>query len=205
MEALREVQRKRADESKAEQSVAEKNRQNGDASKAQQASVGTRASAYIGSWTTWAGQKRKEGWGRSSNSNGSSGGGWGFGGARRSRNTTSNTFSDSGSEKNGTSRSSPTPSTSGFAGVEAASADSTPHGESESYGKDRPLTQHSFSESVLDGVVSDDESVPSNPTTPQKTTDSNRDDAAAPTASEERKSISEEATRDKVTKPADAD
>lgn len=204
MEALREVQRKRADESKAEQLVAEKNGQDGDASKAQQASVGTRASAYIGSWTTWAGQKRKEGWGRSSNSNGSSGGGWGFGGVRKSRNITSNTFSDSGSEKNGTPLSSPTPSASGFAGIEAASADSTSHGESEGRDKNRPLTQHSFTESMLDGVVSEDESVPSNPISPQKPTDLNRDDTDTLGASEGRKS-SEETAPARITRPADDD
>lgn len=189
METLREAQRKRADESKAEQLVGEKNGQNGDASKTQQASVGTRASAYIGSWTTWAGQKRKEGWGRSSNSNGSPGGGWGFGGVRKSRNMTSTTFSDSGSEKNGTPLTSPTPSASGFAGIEG-------------HDEDRPLTQHSFTESVLDGVASDDESVTSNPISPQKSTDLNRDDTTAPGASEGRKS-SEETAQAKITKSAD--
>ncbi|KAI1118725.1 transport protein Avl9-domain-containing protein [Nemania sp. NC0429] len=201
METLREAQRKRADESKAEQLAAEKNGQNGDASKAPQASVGTRASAYIGSWTTWAGQKRKEGWARSTNSNGSSGGGWGFGSVRKSRNMTSNTLSDSGSEKNGTPLSSPTPSIRGFAGVEAASAESRHHGESEGHDESRPLTQHSFSESVLDGVTSEDESVLSNPTSPKKFADLNRDDADA---LDVRKN-SEEMASARNTKPVDAE
>jgi hypothetical protein len=191
MEALREVQRKRADESKAEQLDAEKNGHNVDSSKAQQTSVGTRASAYIGSWTTWAGQKRKEGWGRSSTSNGSSGGGWGFGGVRKSRNITSNMFSDSGSEKNGTPLSSPTPSTSGFTNIEQAPTNNTSHRESEGNDKDRPLTQHSFSESVLDGAVSDDDSGSSNPTSPRKPMVSKQDDTAA-TGSKEGHESSEE-------------
>ncbi|KAI0428299.1 hypothetical protein F5Y09DRAFT_343821 [Xylaria sp. FL1042] len=181
MEALREVQRKRAEESKAEQLDTERNGNNADTSKTQQtaSSVGTRASAYIGSWTTWAGQKRREGWGRSSNSNGSSGGGWGFGSVRKSRNVTSNTFSDTGSEKNGTPLSSPTLSTSGFTNLEKAGADSTPHRASEGDDGGRPLTQHSFGESVLDGVASGAESGSSAPTSPHKITASERNSTGA--------------------------
>lgn len=191
MEALREAQRKRADESKAEQLDAEKNGYNGDASKPHQTSVGTRASAYIGSWTSWAGQKRKEGWGRSSASNGSSGGGWGFSSGRKSRNITSNTLSDSGSEKNGTPLSSPTPSTSGFASIEQAPTDNAPRRESEGKDKDRPLTQHSFSESVLDGAVSDDDSRSSNPTSPHKPVSLKQDNTAATGEKEGHDSIEE--------------
>ncbi|KAJ8123829.1 hypothetical protein ONZ43_g310 [Nemania bipapillata] len=191
MEALREAQRKRADESKAEQLDAEKNGHHVDASKAQQTSVGTRASAYIGSWTTWAGQKRKEAWGRSSTSNGGSGGGWGFGSVRKSRHITSNTLSDSGSEKNGTPLSSPTPSASGFTNIEQAPTDSAPRRESEGNNKDRPPTQHSFSESVLDGTVSDDDSGSSNPTSPRKSVVPKPDNAAATAAKEGDESIEE--------------
>ncbi|KAI0459364.1 hypothetical protein F5B21DRAFT_456453 [Xylaria acuta] len=192
MEALREVQRKRAEESKTEQLDAEKNGRSVDASKVQQtaSSVGTRASAYIGSWTTWAGQKRKEGWGRSSNSNASSGGGWGFGSVRKSRNTT-NTFSDSGSEKNGTPLSSPTLSTGGFASIDKAPSDSTLQRKSEGDDKDRPLTQHSFSDSVLDGVVSEEESGSSKPTSPHKPRDLKQDIIEATEAKIGRESIEE--------------
>ncbi|KAI0447952.1 transport protein Avl9-domain-containing protein [Xylaria telfairii] len=192
MEALREVQRKRAEESKAEQLGAEKNGHNGDASKAQQtaSSIGTRANAYIGSWTTWAGQKRKEGWGRSSNSNGSSGGGWGFGSVRKSRNIV-NTFSDSGSEKNGTPLSSPALSTSGFASIEKAPPDSALERKSEGDEKDRPLTQHSFSDSVLDGADSEEDSGSSKPTSLHKDTDLRQDIIEATEAKIGRDSIEE--------------
>jgi hypothetical protein len=181
MEALREAQRKRAEESKAEQSDAEKNGHTIDVTKAQQtgSSVGARAGAYIGSWTTWADQKRKQGWGRSHGSNGSSGGGWGFGSGRKSRNTFTNTRSDSGSEKNYTPLSSPTLPTGGFASIDKSQSDSTPHRASEGSDKGRPPTQHSFSESMLDGVVSGEESGSSNPTSPHKTTVSKRESTAA--------------------------
>ncbi|KAI1176771.1 transport protein Avl9-domain-containing protein [Nemania sp. FL0916] len=201
METLREAQRKRADESRAEQLGADKNGYKVDAAKTQQ-TVGTRASAYIGSWTTWAGQKRKEGWGRSGSSNGSSGGGWGFGSVRKSRNITTNTLSDSGSEKNGTALSSPTLSTSGFAGVAPVLTDSPPRRESEDNDKGRPLTQHSFSESVLDGVVSGEESGPSNPTSPRKPTASERDETMA--EAKESHEIGEEAVQPVTINPVEA-
>ncbi|KAJ2985245.1 hypothetical protein NUW58_g5639 [Xylaria curta] len=205
MEALREAQRKRAEETKAEQLETEKDSQSVDTSKTQQTanSVGARAGAYIGSWTTWAGQKRKEGWGRSSNSNGSSGGGWGFGSVRKSRNPTSNTFSDSGSEKNGTPLSSPALSASGFASIGKAPADTTLYRDSESNEKGRPNTQHSFSESVLDGVVSEEESGSSKPPSPHKPTDVKQDNTTDERVDEGRNS-SEETAQTKATKLADA-
>ncbi|KAJ3579950.1 hypothetical protein NPX13_g617 [Xylaria arbuscula] len=168
MEALREAQKKRAEE----QLDTERNGNNADTPKTQQGatSVGARAGAYIGSWTTWAGQKRKEGWGRSTNSNGNSGGGWGFGSVRKSRNATSNTLSDAGSEKNGTPLSSPTLSTGGFASLEKSPVGNTPHRASEGDDGSRPQTQHSFSESVL-GT----ESGSSAPTSPHKATATKQD------------------------------
>ena len=70
MEALRESQRKKHEEQRRE---AEKNGQhspgftapdlNGARHTVQ--SVGSKAGAYIGSWGTWMGEKRKVGWGRS--------------------------------------------------------------------------------------------------------------------------------------------
>ncbi|KAI0482247.1 transport protein Avl9-domain-containing protein [Xylariaceae sp. FL0804] len=121
MEALREAQRKRAEESRAAAAAAqgssEKNETFGtgagagynvDVSRAQNtvSSVGAKAGAYIGSWTSWADQKRKQGWGRSASGQsspssatfgGGAGGGWGFGSVRRSRNSLA--ASDSGSER----------------------------------------------------------------------------------------------------------
>jgi hypothetical protein len=70
MEALRESQRRKHEEQRRE---AEKNGQhspgfapdlNGARHTVQ--SVGSKAGAYIGSWGTWMGEKRKVGWGRSS-------------------------------------------------------------------------------------------------------------------------------------------
>ncbi|CAK7215747.1 hypothetical protein SEUCBS140593_002632 [Sporothrix eucalyptigena] len=149
MEALRESQRKRADEARlaqqAEKAHANENGQsaasgqtNGqtsstgaggvDLSKAQQTvqSAGARATAYMSSWASWAGEKRKAtGWGRlsaapSATSNGSAAnsgnnsnstgmnspstgnsGTWSLlgSGRRGNRNTMSSTTSDASSER----------------------------------------------------------------------------------------------------------
>ncbi|KAI1800274.1 transport protein Avl9-domain-containing protein [Daldinia bambusicola] len=172
MEALREAQRKRAEESQAAQAAAEKNgtvTNNADSTKAQATgtSVSARAGAYIGSWTSWAEQKRKQGWGRSSNtSNGTTGGaggggGWGFGGRKsRSGNT------DSGSEKN-TPLSSPALSSRGFSSMEKIQMSDVQHRASEGHDR-RPLTQDSFDESVLDAAGSTDESRSSSPFSQRK-------------------------------------
>jgi hypothetical protein len=73
MEALRESQRKKHEEQRRE---AEKSGQHSpsfapDLNGARQTvqSVGSKAGAYIGSWGTWMGEKRRVGWGRSSSSN----------------------------------------------------------------------------------------------------------------------------------------
>ncbi|KAI8956914.1 transport protein Avl9-domain-containing protein [Daldinia sp. FL1419] len=168
MEALREAQRKRAEETQATQAAAEKDgtaAQNADAAKAQStvSSVGARAGAYIGSWTSWADQKRKQGWGRSSTTSngtgGGGGGGWGFG-SRKSRS------GDSGSEKN-TPLSSPALSSRGFTSMEKIQMSDVPHRASEGHER-RPLTQDSFDESVLDAAGSADESGSSCPSSPRK-------------------------------------
>lgn len=75
MEAFRETQRKKHEEAKRE---AEKNGtpvpslsfSTPDLNGARQTvqSVGSKAGAYIGSWGTWMGEKRKTGWGRSTSS-----------------------------------------------------------------------------------------------------------------------------------------
>ncbi|TVY13048.1 Late secretory pathway protein AVL9 [Lachnellula arida] len=75
MEALKESQRKKHEEARRE---AERNGtspppqgfQGPDINGAKQTvqSVGSKAGAYIGSWGTWVGEKRKSGWGRNSTS-----------------------------------------------------------------------------------------------------------------------------------------
>ncbi|RKU47613.1 late secretory pathway protein avl9, variant 2 [Coniochaeta pulveracea] len=63
MEALREAQRRRAEEARAQaQSTGQQQSTNGGVEKAQ-ASVGSKAGAYVNSWAAWAGEKRKAGWG----------------------------------------------------------------------------------------------------------------------------------------------
>ncbi|KAI9736110.1 MAG: late secretory pathway protein avl9 [Claussenomyces sp. TS43310] len=75
MEALRESQRRRAEENRAlaEKSGGTSPNASGfapDLTRAQTTvqSVGSKAGAYMSSWASWAGEKRKVGWGRSSSS-----------------------------------------------------------------------------------------------------------------------------------------
>jgi hypothetical protein len=67
MEALREAQRRRAEEARAQaaQDPGQQKHTNGGVDKAQAtvASVGSKAGAYVNSWAAWAGEKRKAGWG----------------------------------------------------------------------------------------------------------------------------------------------
>ncbi|RYP12480.1 hypothetical protein DL767_011257 [Monosporascus sp. MG133] len=171
MEALREAQRKRAEEAKAAKAAAEKSggtsSDNADASKTQQntSSVGSRASAYIGSWTSWADQKRKQGWRTSSHGSdkvAGSGGGWGFG-VRRSRNRDSMMSEKCGPLGSPGMPSSPTPSTLekfqmiSMAGPGRASMSSDKSGTTARHG--------SFDESILDAAGSDSDG-PSNPASP---------------------------------------
>lgn len=75
MEALREAQRRRAEEARAASPPDASGQSTGsDASRAGQTgqSAGARAGAYIGSWAAWAGEKRRTsgwggGWGRKAN------------------------------------------------------------------------------------------------------------------------------------------
>ncbi|KAL3418375.1 cytoplasm protein (transporter Avl9) [Phlyctema vagabunda] len=73
MEALRETQRRKNEEAKAANGGVTPTTPYGsgpDGNKAQQTvqSVGSKAGAYMSSWATWAGEKRKSGWGRNSSS-----------------------------------------------------------------------------------------------------------------------------------------
>lgn len=180
MEALREAQRRRAEEAKAgeggggggssRQLAGDRNGQAFgavDLSKAQQTvqSVGVRAGAYMSSWASWAGEKRKAaGWGRSSGSSaasggsggGAGGGGWGLGGGRgKTKKEGSSILStDSRSEKE---------LQMGLVNSPRMSTSSARTGDSE---KARPLTQGSFSESIFDAAGSDTAS--SNPASPRR-------------------------------------
>ncbi|KAI1488372.1 transport protein Avl9-domain-containing protein [Biscogniauxia mediterranea] len=192
MESYREAQRKRAEENRAAQAAAEKNgtATNGDQAKAQQASVSSRAGSYIGSWATWADQKRKQGWGRSSSTHASSGsisggtggggggGGWGF---RRSRMSNSHMLSDTSSERNCTPLSSPALSSAGFGSSEKIQLSNVLQRKSEGGEKGRPLTQDSFGESILDAAASGSEGsdTSSRPTSARKSIASKRDSAYA--------------------------
>ncbi|KAI5921653.1 transport protein Avl9-domain-containing protein [Camillea tinctor] len=187
MESYREAQRKRAEENRIAQAAAEKNgtATNGDQAKAQQASVSSRAGSYIGSWATWADQKRKQGWGRSNSTHASSGsvsgsgGGWGF---RRSRMSNSHMLSDSSSERNvGTPLSSPALSSTGFGSSEKIQLANVLQRKSEGGEKGRPMTQGSFGESILDAAASGSEGsdTSSRPGTGRKSVASKRDSAYA--------------------------
>ena len=175
MEALREAQRKRAEEAKAKAATEPSGVMSPGRTESikSQPSVSARAGAYIGSWTSWADQKRKQGWGRT-NSNASNkintnvdgngsggGGGWGFS-VRRSRNR------DSMIEKNGdTPLGSPlspsSPALSTREKFQMISLTGSSRG-SESSDKNRPTTGDSYGESILDTAGSDNES--SKPTSP---------------------------------------
>ncbi|KAK0714824.1 transport protein Avl9-domain-containing protein [Lasiosphaeris hirsuta] len=116
MEALREAQRKRAEEVKKEGGAGGQNDKNNggaaagvDLAKAQQTmqAVGAKASTFVSGWATWAGEKRKAaGWGRASGSNSeaqsSGGGGWSSGWGKtgnKSRASYASVHSDLASEK----------------------------------------------------------------------------------------------------------
>ena len=205
MEAYREAQRKRAEEAKAKAAAAAESGEvtspgRADTPKAQ-ASVGARAGAYIGSWTSWADQKRKQGWGRT-NSNasnkintnvegGSGGGGWGFS-VRRSRNRDS-MMSVTGDTPLGSPLSPSSPALSTREKFQMISLTGSNRG-SESSDKNRPTTGDSYEESMLDAAGSDTES--SKPTSPASSKQASRkiedvvvsdkESTAAPTQKQEK-------------------
>lgn len=152
MEALREAQRKRAEEAKAQQASAEaQNEKGGAGSQAQQQTtqtVSSRAGAFVNSWAAWAGEKRRAaGWGRASttadNTAGGGGGGWGGSWGRSSKNRASVISGSSGSDA--ASEKEPRMSTASGAST------GRPHEE-------RPLNRDGGSisgESILDGAGSE--------------------------------------------------
>ena len=125
MEALREAQRRRAEEARANGGMAPAS---SDAHKtpATGQTASARAGAYVSSWTTWASEKRRtSGWG----------GGWG-------RKT-----------KSDKTTASPVPSSSPIEkDYHIVSAPETRTGSSEDHDVARPQSGVSFSESILSGV-----------------------------------------------------
>ncbi|KAK3687255.1 transport protein Avl9-domain-containing protein [Podospora appendiculata] len=171
MEALRDAQRKRAEEAKALQQSngtgqGEKNGVAGagvpavDLAKAQQTmqAVGVKAGAFVNSWAAWAGEKRKAaGWGRASgsaatDSNSNGGSGWGSGWGRGLKSPTTASYSTVGDDKGAAARMSTSSSTSTVVGGQ----------------EKQRLTRGSFSgESMLDGTGSES-GLSSHPTSPER-------------------------------------
>lgn len=124
MEALREAQRRRAEEARANEGAAPAASENRAPAASQTA--GARAGAYVSSWTTWASEKRKTG-------------GWGAGWGRKTRSdktTSSSTLGNSPIEKD----------------YQIVSAPETRAGSSDDPALPRPQSGVSFSESILSGV-----------------------------------------------------
>lgn len=139
MEALREAQRRRAEEARAAQGdnpggANSNTGQNASLSKAQQSaqSASARAGAYMSSWATWAGEKRRTGgWG----------GGWG-------RKSATPKYEKPESEK-------PEPSLPNSPidnDYQMISAPESRTGSTDDPVTGRPTTGVSFSESILSGV-----------------------------------------------------
>ncbi|KAK4226184.1 transport protein Avl9-domain-containing protein [Podospora fimiseda] len=119
MEAMREAQRKKAEEAKKESEQQEKaeKEKNAEAERQQQQSMGSKAGAFVNSWTSWAGEKRRKAWGGGGSDNGAAsanngsnggGGGWtsGWGKSKSNRLSQMSTASgdamlSSGGEKEG--------------------------------------------------------------------------------------------------------
>lgn len=141
VEYMRESQRRRAEDAKTATAAAadpssptDPSAYPVDITAAQQTvqTAGARAGAYMSSWATWAGEKRKQGgWG----------GGWGRKSATASR-----------SDKTGSTPGSPEPIDGGY---QMVSPPETRAGSTDGSGPaNRRDTQNSFSESILSGVSS---------------------------------------------------
>lgn len=129
METMREAQRRRAEENRANSPDQQPpGTANYEAGKTQQLAqtAGARAGAYIGSWATWAGEKRRtSGWGA----------GWGRKASPKAEKSTGSSVSTSLIDRDYQMISAP-----GSRG--GSSEDTVP----------RPATGASFSESILSGV-----------------------------------------------------
>lgn len=146
MEQMREAQRRRAEENAKLNEANGGSKRNSMASgtsvdttaaaaaaKPQQETVSSRASAYVASWASWAGEKRR---------NGGWGGGWG-----KKKAASSSTAGGDGTASMPTS---PVEKDYQFASM-LASVASRGTNSTEAY---RPMTQGSFSESILSGADS---------------------------------------------------
>ncbi|KAK7438367.1 transporter Avl9 [Colletotrichum acutatum] len=163
LEALREAQRKRAEEQRLAQEAAAAEAEKAGAPAASAAATeggaaakapgnsGNKASSYVSSWVTWAGEKRKAGWGGGSGSGSgnstvtspttstSGGYGWGRGWGKSKTDASKAGNGDRDSASISGSRVS-----TSSAGTEIN--DKRPHGEKHDF---QPLTQGSYTESIL--------------------------------------------------------
>jgi hypothetical protein len=190
MEALREAQRKRAEEARAQ---ADSNMaKNGtgsrpststDAAKSQQTtpSVGVKAGAFVNSWAAWAGEKRKAaGWGRAvtgTNGNGSAtnaaSAGVGSNGGSTGSWVTGWGKSNSKSRNSLAISSDTTPEPSSMSAMRSPRYSTPSPRMVESSPEQRPLTRGSFSESILDAAGSES-GFSSHPASPQPAASSSR-------------------------------
>lgn len=133
IEYLRESQRRRAEETRTQEpkSPTDKGAYPVDLAKAQQTvnTVGAKASAYMSSWATWAGEKRKTG-------------GWGAGWGKKNSNNTTTTTTTSRVDSSSPSTS---PIEKDYQMVSQPQSRSTSTDEYNA----RPPTHASFSESIL--------------------------------------------------------
>lgn len=161
LEALREAQRKRAEEQRLAQEAATAEAEKAGSPAASTAATeggaaaktagnsGNKASSYVSSWVTWAGEKRKAGWGGGSGSGNSTvtspttstSGGYGWGRGWGKSKTDANKAGNG--DRDSASISGSRVSTSS-AGTEIN--DKRPHGEKHDF---QPLTQGSYTESIL--------------------------------------------------------
>ncbi|KAK1729159.1 transporter Avl9 [Colletotrichum acutatum] len=163
LEALREAQRKRAEEQRLAQEAAAAEAEKAGAPAASAAATeggaaakapgnsGNKASSYVSSWVTWAGEKRKAGWGGGSGSGSgnstvtspttstSGGYGWGRGWGKSKTDASKAGNGDRDSASISGSRVS-----TSSAGTEIN--DKRPHGEKHDF---QPLTQGTYTESIL--------------------------------------------------------
>ncbi|KAK2022857.1 transporter Avl9 [Colletotrichum zoysiae] len=169
MEAFREAQRKRAEEQRiaAEAAAAEAEKAGGpaatsptssggatDAAKAQgnTSSSGNKASSYVSSWVTWAGEKRKTGWGGASGSSSptTASGGGGYGWGRGWGKSKTDTSKGANSDKDSASVSGSRVSTSS-AGVDINQKQPSDRHDFQ------PLTQGSYTDSVFSADTAESE------------------------------------------------
>ncbi|ROT40512.1 hypothetical protein SODALDRAFT_290802 [Sodiomyces alkalinus F11] len=134
--------------------------------KAQNNTAGAKASTYVGSWVTWAGEKRKgwgAGWGRKSD--GKSGGASSPGGVLSPRESMAPTEKEG--RASGSSSFFPRTRDSGGAGAENGSGYYSAVSHGRTRGGDpsqRPLTGDSFGESIISAAgTTDSNSTPSSP------------------------------------------